>query len=120
MTTFTKFSDCSTEAVQRDISDVIVSGDPKHTSWPHFIGNDGNVRSGVWESTAGVFKGPMNDQIEFCHIIEGEARIVTEDNKEFTVKAGDGFVMDNGLQPVWHVDNYVKKHFVIVAVPPEP
>lgn len=45
--------------------------------------------------------------------------MTTLGNNEFIVKAGDGFVMDNGLQPVWHVDNYVKKHFVIVAVPSE-
>lgn len=118
MTTLTKFADCTTEAVQKDVGDLVVSGSPKHTGWPHFVGNAGAFRSGMWESTAGVFEGPMNDQIEFCHIIEGEARIVTGD-KEVTVRAGDGFVMDNGLQPVWHVENYVKKHFVIVAVPSE-
>ena len=116
MTTFTKFADCTTRAVQKDTAAMTVSGSPEHTGWPHFVGNGGAFRSGVWESTAGVFNGPMNDQIEFCHIIEGEARIVA-DGKEFTVRAGDGFVMDNGLQPVWHVDHYVKKHFVIVAVP---
>ncbi len=117
MTTLTKFSDCKTEAIQRDISELTLSGNPIHTSWPHFVGNDGAFRSGVWESTAGVFRGPMSDQIEFCHIIEGEARIVIDENKEITVKAGDGFVMDNGLQPVWHVDKFVKKHFVIVSTP---
>lgn len=117
MTTLTKFSDSTTPAKHNDTSDVTISGEPKHTGWPHFVGNDGAFRSGVWESTAGVFTGPMNDQIEFCHIIEGEARIVLESGEEFTVRAGDGFVMDNGLQPVWHVDKFVKKHFVIAAVP---
>lgn len=118
MTTFTKFADCNTESIQRDISDTVISGNPKHTSWPHFVGDDGKVRSGVWESTAGIFKGPMNNQIEFCHIIKGEAKIVA-DGKEFYVKAGDGFVMDNGLQPIWHVDNFVKKHFVIIGTTTE-
>ena len=117
MTTFTRFADCSTEPVQKEVSQLVVSGNPQQTAWPHFVGNDGAFRSGVWESTAGVFRGPMNDQIEFCHIIEGEARIVIEGGEEITVRAGDGFVMDNGLQPVWHVDKFVKKHFVIVAVP---
>ncbi len=115
MTTLTKFSDCRTQPVAKDTSDVAVSGSPKHTAWPHFVSADGNCRAGEWESTAGVFNGPMNNQIEYCHIIEGEARIVTDDGKEVTVRAGDGFVMDNGLNPVWHVDSYVKKHFVIVA-----
>ena len=114
MTTFTQFSKNTVEPVQNDVSSTVISGDPKHTAWVQFVGNDGNFRSGVWESTAGVFHGPMNNQIEFCHIIEGEARIVAND-KEFTVRAGDSFVMDNGLKPVWHVDNYVKKHFVIAS-----
>ena len=42
----------------------------------------------------------MNDQIEFCHIEEGSAKIVLGDGSDFTVKAGDGFVMHNGLQSV--------------------
>lgn len=115
MTTFTKFADGNPDAIQNDTAAVTISGEPKHTAWPYFVGNNGSFRSGVWESTAGVFNGPMNDQIEFCHIIEGEARIMA-DGQEFTVCAGDSFVMDNGLQPVWHVDNYVKKHFVIASV----
>ena len=121
MTQFIKFSDCHTEAVHNDPSESTIAGEPKHTAWPHFVGNNGDFRSGVWESTAGVFRGPMNNQIEFCHIIEGEARIVIggddpQTRQEFTVTVGDSFVMDNGLQPVWHVDRFVKKHFVIAAV----
>ncbi len=77
------------------------------------------MKSGVWQSTAGVFRGPMNNQVEFCHILEGEALIKTEDGKEYTVWVGDAFVMDNGLQPVWHVAEFVKKHFVIISVPPQ-
>ena len=42
----------------------------------------------------------MNDQIEFCRIEEGGAKIVLGNGSDFTVKAGDGFVMHNGLQPV--------------------
>ena len=55
----------------------------------------------------------MKDQIEFCHIVEGRAKIVLGDGSDFTVKADDSFAMDNGLQPVWHVDN-IKKSFVIM------
>lgn len=118
MTTFTKFADCDTAAIVKDATEVTISGTPEHTSWPHFVSADGQMKSGMWQSTAGVFRGPMNDQVEFCHILEGEALIKTEDGKEYTVRAGDAFVMDNGLQPVWHVEKFVKKHFVIMAVAP--
>ncbi|NIA71310.1 DUF861 domain-containing protein [Pelagibius litoralis] len=118
MTTLTKFTDCATDPVEKDTTDVAVAGTPKHIAWPHFIGDGGQVRSGVWESTAGSFRGPMKDQIEFCHILEGEAEIETGVGERITVRVGDGFVMDNGLEPVWHVADYVKKHFVIIAIDP--
>ena len=85
MTTLTLFSKCTTEAVEKDVSDLVVSGSPEQVAWPHFVGNNETVRSGVWQSSAGVFRGPMDDQIEFCHIIEGEAKIVTQDGEAFTV-----------------------------------
>ena len=117
MTRLTKFSDCTTEAVEQDTTHATISGAPRHRVWVHFKGDEDRVRAGVWESTAGVFRGPMNDQIEYCHILEGSARIRTDDGVEFEVNAGDGFVMDNGLQPVWTVEKYVKKQWVIVSLP---
>ncbi|MFK7752992.1 MAG: cupin domain-containing protein [Sedimentitalea sp.] len=117
MTKLTKFSDQSPEAVVQDTSGVTVSGTPEHTVWVHFKGAGDAVRAGVWQSTAGVFRGPQNNQIEYCHILEGGATIRTQDGDEFEVSAGDGFVMDNGLQPVWTVKDYVKKQWVIVSVP---
>lgn len=115
MTTFTKFADCNTAAIIKDTTEVTISGSPEHTVWPHFVSSDGRTKSGMWQSTAGVFYGPMNNQVEFCHILEGEALIKTQDGQEFTVRAGDAFTMDNGLQPIWHVEKIVKKHYVIVA-----
>ena len=117
MTTLTKFADHSPEAIVQDTSAVTISGAPAHTVWVHFKGAADQVRAGVWESTAGVFHGPQNDQIEYCYILEGEASIRTQDGQTFTVAAGDGFVMDNGLKPVWTVPERVKKQWVIVSVP---
>lgn len=115
MSTLTRISDQTVDPRENDVSGVVIEGEPRHTAWVNFVGDGEGFRSGVWESTAGVFRGPMDDQIEFCHIVEGEARIVVDDGTEFTVGAGDSFVMDNGLQPVWHVEKYVKKHFVIAS-----
>jgi len=117
MTTLTKFADQSPDAITQDTSGVTISGAPEHTVWVHFKGVEDQFRAGVWESTAGVFHGPQNDQIEYCYILEGGATIKTQDGQEFEVKAGDGFVMDNGLQPVWTVQDRVKKQWVIVSVP---
>lgn len=120
MTTLTKFADNDVAAVKQDTTANTISGSPEHTVWVHFKGANDAVRAGIWESTAGVFHGPQNGQIEYCHILEGSAHIRTQDGNTFTVQAGDGFVMDNGLQPVWTVDEYVKKQWVIVAVDTAP
>jgi uncharacterized cupin superfamily protein len=119
MTTLTKFADQSPEPIHQDTSGVTISGAPEHTAWVHFKGAGDAVRAGIWESTAGVFHGPQTDQIEYCHILEGSATIRLDSGEEFHVKAGDGFVMDNGLKPVWTVSDRVKKQWVIVSVPPK-
>ena len=113
---FVNFAEQTTEPFDKEFAADIIEGDPKQKVWSHFVGADGTFKSGMWDSTAGVFRGPMNNQIEFCHILEGEARIETTDGASRIVKAGDAFVMDNGLQPIWHVENYIRKHYVIVAV----
>jgi len=113
---FVNFAEQTTEPFDKEFAADIIEGDPKQKVWSHFVGAEGTFKSGMWDSTAGVFRGPMNNQIEFCHILEGEARIETTDGASRTVKAGDAFVMDNGLQPIWHVENYIRKHYVIVAV----
>lgn len=112
---FINFAEQDIAPIEKQFDDDIIDGSPQQKVWSHFVSEDGAFKSGMWDSTAGVFRGPMNDQIEFCHILEGEARIETADGKSRTVKAGDAFVMDNGLQPIWHVEKYVRKHYVIAA-----
>jgi len=57
MTTLTKFAERSPDAVSQDTSGVTISGAPEHRVWVHFKGADEKVRTGVWESMAGVFHG---------------------------------------------------------------
>ncbi|WP_298839422.1 cupin domain-containing protein [uncultured Roseobacter sp.] len=113
---FVKFAEQDIEPFKKEFAEDIVEGTPEQNVWNYFTGADGTVKSGMWDSTAGVFRGPMNNQIEFCQILEGDARIETADGASHTVKAGDAFIMDNGLQPVWHVGKYIRKYYVIVSV----
>lgn len=112
---FINFADQDITPFDKEFAEDILDGAPRQKVWSHFVGDQGRFKSGMWDSTAGVFRGPMNGQIEFCHILEGEARIKTPDGTSRVVKAGDAFVMDIGLQPVWHVERYVRKHYVIVT-----
>lgn len=107
---FINFAEQDIPPIDKKFDDDIVDGNPKQKVWSHFVSANGAFKSGMWDSRAGVFRGPMNDQIEFCHILEGEARIEIADGKSRTVKAGDAFVMDSRLHPVWHVETYVRKY----------
>lgn len=114
---FINFTTQETEPVKKPFDEKnVFDGSPEQQVWNYFVGANEQFKSGMWDCTAGVFVGPMNNQIEFCHILEGEARIETTDGESRTVRAGDAFVMDNGLQPVWHIDKYVRKHYVICSV----
>lgn len=62
---------------------------------------------------------PDNVRIECRYILDGGSTIRIDDGNEFNVAAGEGCVMGCGLQPVWTVEDRVKKQWVIVSVPPE-
>lgn len=114
---FTKFSDTNPPRNQKDLGDSVISGDPVQHSQLMYDGHSGAIKSGIWESKAGVFTATMTDLVEFCHILEGSASIKTSDGNTYDVTVGDAFVMEAGLETEWTVETYVKKHFVITATP---
>ncbi len=114
---FTKFSDTNPPRNEKDLTGTIVSGTPVQHSQLMYAGHDGQIKSGIWESTAGVFTATMTDLVEFCHILEGSASIKTSDGNTYDVTVGDAFVMEAGLETEWTVNDYVKKHFVITTTP---
>lgn len=107
------FKDHDVPRVEKDLGDTVVSGEPVQHVELKFSGNEDKFRSGIWQSTAGVFTADYTGIVEFCHILEGDAWIKTEDGQEFHVSAGDGFVLDAGLKTEWRVDSFIRKHFVI-------
>lgn len=114
--TVTVFREHRVARVENDISDNIVSGEPEQHAEVKFNSHDGKVRSGIWESTAGVFTADYTGIVEFCHVLEGSASIKTADGREYKVSAGDGFVLDAGLRTEWTVDTFIMKHFMICQV----
>ncbi|MFZ1891741.1 MAG: cupin domain-containing protein [Formosimonas sp.] len=91
-----------------------VSGNPKRTTWSHFVNDSGEVYMGVWASEVGAWHiemGPTED--EYFYVIEGRGRIVGDlATKEFA--AGDAVVIPAGFKGVFEVVETLKKHYVIV------
>ena len=111
----TLFKDTHPPKVEKDLSGNVIAGDPKQHSQLMYAGHQDDIKSGIWESSAGVFTATMTDLVEFCHILEGSAVIKTSDGNSYAVSPGDAFVMEAGLETEWTVDTYIKKHFVICA-----
>lgn len=89
----------------------VIEGSPKHSIWKQETA-DGNISTGVWQSTKGKWKF-HNTHWEYCRIRSGIS-IITEDGGEpKTVKAGDSFVLREGFRGTWEVIETTQKDYVI-------
>ena len=62
---FINFAEQDITPIDTQFEDDIIDGTPKQKAWSHFVSVDSRFKSGMSDSTAGVFRGPMNNQIEF-------------------------------------------------------
>lgn len=74
---------------------------------------DGRVFAGIWHATRGAWR-VVYDEMEFCHVTKGRARLTSSAGEVIEVQAGDGFVIPNGFEGVWDVLEDMEKHYVIV------
>ena len=110
-----EFSDESLPVTERrlaDLPDVVVDGDPQHTSKLCFENGNGDFKAGVWTSTPGKWHA-FTDRDEYCFIISGHVRLISDDGTVQTFKTGDGFLIPNGFRGYWEVVETTTKHFVI-------
>lgn len=95
----------------------IVEGSPEQSSWLYSNDTPTGSRSGIWECTAGKFRAKMDGFTEICHIIEGEAHVTDlGTGAVHTVRAGDAFAMQAGLETEWDVPKFIRKSFTLCSV----
>ena len=98
----------------KDNAAATLSGDPEQGLWLYCDDTRTNARFGLWEARASRFRIRMDGYTEFCHILEGEAEITDlSDGRRWTVRAGQSFVMEIGMEMEWHVPRYIRKCFAI-------
>lgn len=90
-----------------------IAGSTTYRTLEQFSAQGGRVSSGVWEATAGSFRSHIAGYIEFCHIVEGSCRLVDPDGTVHHFGVGDSFVLPEGFQGHWEVDERVKKVYVV-------
>jgi len=90
----------------------VVSGDPQHHTCVFFQSEDGALVTGAWTSTPGRWHA-LIDREEFCSIVAGHCRLISEDGTVREFKTGDAFLVPNGFRGDWEVIETTTKHFVI-------
>ncbi|SFU10337.1 cupin domain-containing protein [Sedimentitalea nanhaiensis] len=108
------FADTVTSAHRRlaDLPDRVVQGDPHHTTELRFTSADGALIAGTWTSTPGKWRAFANRD-EFCVLLSGHVKLISEDGTEQEFRKGDSFLIPNGFHGFWHVLETTTKHFVI-------
>ena len=95
-----------------DKADCVIEGDPQHKSALFFENASGDLIAGTWTSTPGKWHAFTNRD-EFCYIISGHVRLISEEGSAQTFKAGDAFLIPNGFRGYWEVIETTTKHYVI-------
>ncbi len=95
-----------------DLPDRVVGGDPHHETQMRFSSDDGAFIAGTWTSTPGKWVA-FADRDEFCVLLSGHVKLISDDGSEQEFRAGDSFLIPNGFRGFWHVLETTTKHFVI-------
>lgn len=67
---------------------------------------------GEWTAGVGAWR-VQYEEWEFCHLIEGECELVSDNGAPHRFKAGDSFVIEPGFAGVWRVIAPMRKRFVV-------
>jgi uncharacterized cupin superfamily protein len=94
-------------------AEKLLKGQYKTKTWNHWTGEDERLYCGIWECSPGKVNIDYKEW-EFCHFIEGKAILTNEAGKQWTLKAGDGFIIPPGFKGTWETVEKVRKHYVIL------
>jgi uncharacterized cupin superfamily protein len=92
-----------------------LTGNPRRTTWNHFVNDSGEFFSGVWACEVGSWRIEMGQQEdEFFTVTEGRCRLIDEVGQAFEAGVGDSLIIPAGFKGVFEVLEPLKKHYVIV------
>lgn len=96
----------------RDLPDRVLQGDPHHESTIFFADAADEMVAGTWTSTPGKWRA-FTHRDEFCYIVSGHVRLISDDGMIQSFQTGDAFLIPNGFSGYWEVIETTTKHFVV-------
>ncbi len=95
-----------------DLPNRVVAGDPYHVTQVRYENSDRSLIAGTWTSSQGEWHA-FTDRDEYCVLLSGHVKLISEDGFEQEFRAGDSFLIPNGFRGLWQVLEQTTKHFVI-------
>ncbi|MBT3712971.1 MAG: DUF861 domain-containing protein [Anaerolineae bacterium] len=89
-----------------------LEGSAPETSWLEVYSDDEGRESGIWECTPGKYRMERESD-EFCYILQGHWKLISDDGEVSEVKAGDAIFLRNGWGGTSHIIETVRKVFMI-------
>ena len=86
----------------------IVEGDPQARVSSLSRSADGRAWTDLWDCTAGRFRWHYALD-ETIHVLEGEATVIDQTGRVWSLTPGDTVTFHHGTVAHWHVANYVRK-----------
>ncbi|CAM5302901.1 putative cupin superfamily protein [Aquamicrobium terrae] len=90
----------------------VVEGNPQNRTKLFFASADGEFVSGTWKSTPGKWRA-LSGKDEFCYIVQGHVRLISDSGEIAEFRAGDSFVVPNGFSGFWEIVEETVKHYAI-------
>lgn len=94
-------------------AELMLGGSPITTDWPAFESKDGRVSIGIWESDEYHKIKQHPNEMEYCLILEGTARLIDKEGNSQEFTKGDAFIVQPGFDGEWHSLGKVRKHYII-------
>lgn len=101
--------------ITRPAAGKLVSGDPVHSTWPHFEKN--GLYCGIWQSTPGAWR-VQYDEWEYVNILSGHSILHGPDGSLTHLRAGDRYIIPQGFSGIWEVVETTVKDYVIQTFDP--
>jgi uncharacterized cupin superfamily protein len=90
----------------------LLAGAPRATVDNRYSDPSQQFHCGTWASTPGRWKVSYSEH-EFCYLLEGRVRLVSDDGVVVEFGPGDAFVVPAGFIGTWETLESVRKHYAI-------
>jgi len=93
-------------------ADRLISGSPVQQISNGYADPSGQFFAGRWSSTPGVWRVRYTEH-EFCHMLSGRVRIVSDNGTATEFVAGQSFVVPAGFAGTWEVIEAATKLYAV-------